>query len=89
MKILSSCPKTKQMVQYDALGAKYANDPEISITKIDATANDIPSPRMEANGYPTLYFYKHKTGDVIRFEGDRYVFLKPFLNYFSRFHTLL
>lgn len=58
-------------LQYEAVAEHYAADPEIMIAKIDATANDIMSDRMDVRGFPTLYFYKHATDEVIKFEGDR------------------
>jgi protein disulfide-isomerase A1 len=56
---------------YDKVGAFYSEDEGVMIAKIDATANDIPSDKFEVRGFPTLYFYQHKSGKVIKYEGDR------------------
>lgn len=41
--------------KYNELGEKLANDPNVVIAKMDATANDVPSP-YEVSGFPTIYF---------------------------------
>ncbi|XP_051917098.1 protein disulfide-isomerase A3 isoform X2 [Hippocampus zosterae] len=41
--------------KYTELGEKLANDPNVVIAKMDATANDVPSP-YEVAGFPTIYF---------------------------------
>ncbi|XP_053573700.1 protein disulfide-isomerase A3 [Bombina bombina] len=41
--------------KFKELGEKLAEDPNIVIAKMDATANDVPSP-YEVRGFPTLYF---------------------------------
>ncbi|KAJ8412977.1 hypothetical protein AAFF_G00105590 [Aldrovandia affinis] len=41
--------------KFKELGEKLANDPNVVIAKMDATANDVPSP-YEVRGFPTLYF---------------------------------
>uniref|UniRef100_A0A4W3H468 Protein disulfide-isomerase A3 n=1 Tax=Callorhinchus milii TaxID=7868 RepID=A0A4W3H468_CALMI len=41
--------------KYKELGEKLAADPNIVIAKMDATANDVPSP-YEVRGFPTIYF---------------------------------
>lgn len=39
---------------FDELGEKLANE-EVEIVKMDATANDVPSP-YDVRGFPTLYW---------------------------------
>ncbi|XP_061780820.1 protein disulfide-isomerase A3 [Nerophis lumbriciformis] len=41
--------------KYVELGEKLAMDPNVVIAKMDATANDVPSP-YEVSGFPTIYF---------------------------------
>merc|ERR1711916_224927 len=41
---------------YDELGAKFKDDAEVVIAKMDATANEIDVPGVEVSGFPTLYF---------------------------------
>uniref|UniRef100_A0A8C9S0Z5 Protein disulfide-isomerase n=1 Tax=Scleropages formosus TaxID=113540 RepID=A0A8C9S0Z5_SCLFO len=41
--------------KYKELAEKLVNDPNIVIAKMDATANDVPSP-YEVKGFPTIYF---------------------------------
>ncbi|XP_032650064.1 protein disulfide-isomerase A3 [Chelonoidis abingdonii] len=41
--------------KYKELGEKLSKDPNIVIAKMDATANDVPSP-YEVRGFPTIYF---------------------------------
>ncbi|XP_049579194.1 protein disulfide-isomerase A3 [Syngnathus scovelli] len=41
--------------KYTELAEKLANDPNLVIAKMDATANDVPSP-YEVSGFPTIYF---------------------------------
>uniref|UniRef100_A0A8C3IJV0 Protein disulfide-isomerase A3 n=1 Tax=Chrysemys picta bellii TaxID=8478 RepID=A0A8C3IJV0_CHRPI len=41
--------------KYKELGEKLSKDPNVVIAKMDATANDVPSP-YEVRGFPTIYF---------------------------------
>ncbi|KAJ4938638.1 hypothetical protein JOQ06_003248 [Pogonophryne albipinna] len=41
--------------KFNELGEMLGNDPNVVIAKMDATANDVPSP-YEVSGFPTLYF---------------------------------
>ncbi|GAB4824055.1 hypothetical protein N2152v2_011101 [Parachlorella kessleri] len=55
---------------WDALGEHFKDASDVIIAKMDATANDIPSPKFNVRGFPTLVFVT-KAGDVIPFNGDR------------------
>lgn len=52
------------------MGKALAGDDGIVVAKMDATQNDIPTPKITAKGYPTLVFVTAK-GDVVPFGGKR------------------
>nr|AFK11227.1 protein disulfide-isomerase A3 [Callorhinchus milii] len=57
--------------KYKELGEKLAADPNIVIAKMDATANDVPSP-YEVRGFPTIYFSPMgKKQSPKKYEGGR------------------
>ncbi|KAM8862023.1 protein disulfide-isomerase A3 [Synchiropus picturatus] len=59
--------------KYKELGEKLANDPNVVIAKMDATANDVPSP-YEVSGFPTIYFAPAgRKMSPMRYEGGREV----------------
>uniref|UniRef100_A0A8C7XC83 Protein disulfide-isomerase n=1 Tax=Oryzias sinensis TaxID=183150 RepID=A0A8C7XC83_9TELE len=68
--------------KYNELGEKLANDPNVVIAKMDATANDVPSP-YEVSGFPTIYFSPagRKTSPK-KYEGGREV--SDFISYLKR-----
>uniref|UniRef100_A0A3Q3X2F3 Protein disulfide-isomerase n=1 Tax=Mola mola TaxID=94237 RepID=A0A3Q3X2F3_MOLML len=68
--------------KYKELGEKLAESPNIVIAKMDATANDVPSP-YEVSGFPTLYFSPagRKTSPK-KYEGGREV--SDFISYLKR-----
>ncbi|EFN57671.1 hypothetical protein CHLNCDRAFT_142831 [Chlorella variabilis] len=55
---------------WEEVGKEFKDDAGIMVAKIDATTNDIPSPKISVRGYPTLVFVTAK-GDVIPFSGAR------------------
>ncbi|XP_077373733.1 protein disulfide-isomerase A3 [Festucalex cinctus] len=68
--------------KYTELGEKLANDPNVVIAKMDATANDVPSP-YEVSGFPTIYF--SPAGSKMqpkKYEGGREV--SDFVSYLKR-----
>ncbi|KAL0438106.1 UNVERIFIED_CONTAM: protein disulfide-isomerase [Sesamum latifolium] len=54
----------------DEVALSFANDADVIIAKIDATANDIPQQSFDVKGYPTLYF-RSATGTLLQYDGDR------------------
>jgi protein disulfide-isomerase A1 len=57
---------------YDELGAKFKDDAEVVIAKMDATANEIDVPGVEVQGFPTLYFFPgNNKSTPKKYEGGR------------------
>ncbi|GAB2209296.1 hypothetical protein Droror1_Dr00026506 [Drosera rotundifolia] len=54
----------------DEVAVSFENDPDVVISKLDGTANDIPQDIFEVKGYPTLYF-RSSSGNVVPYDGDR------------------
>ncbi|KAK6476905.1 protein disulfide-isomerase A3-like [Huso huso] len=68
--------------KYNELGEKLANDPNIVIAKMDATANDVPSP-YEVRGFPTIFFSPAgNKQSPKKYEGSREV--KDFIQYLKK-----
>jgi len=55
---------------YEELGINLKDKPNIVISKIDATANDVPM-KYNIRGFPTLKFFPAKDKTPIDYEGDR------------------
>jgi protein disulfide-isomerase A1 len=43
---------------WDELGAKYKDNANVVIAKMDSTANEVDVPGLSVKGFPTLYFFK-------------------------------
>ncbi|KAF4521665.1 hypothetical protein B566_EDAN006252 [Ephemera danica] len=69
---------------FDELGEKLKGE-DVSIVKMDATANDVPS-NFEVRGFPTLYWFKKDSKDSpVRYEGGREV--NDFIEYIAEHAT--
>jgi protein disulfide-isomerase A1 len=55
---------------YEEVGKAFADDDDIIIAKMDATANDVVSPKFDVKGFPTLNFVA-KDGTVSTYSGGR------------------
>jgi len=67
------CGHCKQLEpKYNQLGEKFKKNPDVTIAKIDATANDYDRSKWEVKGYPTIFF-KPAGGSPKVFEGAREV----------------
>ena len=54
---------------WDEFGA-WAKNEGVVVSKMDATANDVPDEKFEVTGFPTIY-YVSATGDVEKYQGGR------------------
>ncbi|KAH7567913.1 hypothetical protein ACOSP7_009825 [Xanthoceras sorbifolium] len=54
----------------DEVAISYQNNADVLITKLDATANDIPNDTFDVQGYPTVFF-RSASGKVVPYDGDR------------------
>jgi len=70
---------------YDELAEKLKGEPEITIAKMDATANDVPS-TFNVRGFPTIYFApKGDKKNPKQYNGGREV--SDFLTYLAKEST--
>ncbi|XP_055534818.1 protein disulfide-isomerase A3-like [Wyeomyia smithii] len=68
---------------YEELATKL-KDEEVSIVKMDATANDVP-PTFDVRGFPTLYWLPKNKSNPMRYEGGREV--EDFIKYIAQHST--
>ncbi|KAJ1180173.1 hypothetical protein NDU88_005397 [Pleurodeles waltl] len=68
--------------KYKELGEKLSADPNIVIAKMDATANDVPSP-YEVRGFPTIFFSPAgQKQNPKKYEGGREI--SDFISYLKK-----
>ncbi|XP_078539409.1 protein disulfide-isomerase A3 [Lissotriton helveticus] len=68
--------------KYKELGEKLSADPNIVIAKMDATANDVPSP-YEVRGFPTIFFSPAgQKQNPKKYEGGREI--SDFISYLTK-----
>jgi len=71
--------------KYEELAEMLKDEDSVAIVKMDATANDVPSP-YEVRGFPTLFYApKGSKGSPKKYEGGREV--DDFLKYLAREST--
>ncbi|ESN91789.1 hypothetical protein HELRODRAFT_70378 [Helobdella robusta] len=71
--------------KYEELAQKLAEEEDIVIAKMDATANDVPAP-YDVKGFPTIYFApKNSKKFPKRYEGGREV--DDFIKYLAKEST--
>jgi len=69
---------------FDELGEKLKNE-QVSIVKMDATANDVPS-QFDVRGFPTLFWLPRDSKDKpVRYDGGREV--DDFVKYIAKHAT--
>ena len=68
---------------WEELAEKYADNENIVIAKMDATANEIDVPNVNVRGFPTLYFFKgNDKSNPIKYEDGRDV--NSFVSFISK-----
>lgn len=64
------CGHCKQLAPiFDQLGEKFADQKDIVVAKIDATANELEHTKITS--FPTLKFYKKGDNSVVEYNGER------------------
>ncbi|KAL3145268.1 hypothetical protein ABBQ32_001008 [Trebouxia sp. C0010 RCD-2024] len=56
---------------YEKVGEAFADNKTVTVAKMDATANDVPSDKFSVSGFPTIMFVSGKDGSVSSYEGSR------------------
>ena len=55
---------------WNELAEKFKDAENLTIAKMDATANDVPDSAFDVKGFPTLYFVE-ASGTISKYEGGR------------------
>lgn len=56
---------------YEKVGEAFAENKTVTVAKMDATANDVPSSKFSVSGFPTIMFVSGKDGSVVSYDGNR------------------
>ncbi|KAJ2539678.1 protein disulfide-isomerase precursor [Coemansia sp. RSA 1933] len=58
---------------YEELGEKLKDNKNLVISKMDATANDVPSndPSLQIQGFPTIVLVRGEDNSIVEYNGDR------------------
>lgn len=70
---------------WDELGAKYANDDNVVIAKMDSTANEVDVEGLAVSGFPTIFFFPGQNKRPVKYEGGRE--LDDFVSYLDEHAT--
>lgn len=83
--IFPGCGHCKKLAPiFDELGTKLKGE-SVAIVKLDATANDVPSP-FEVSGFPTLFWLpKDQKDKPVRYDGGRET--DDFIKYIAKHAT--
>lgn len=52
------------------LATKFKDAENLTIAKMDATANDVPDAEFDVKGFPTIYFIQ-SSGTISKYDGGR------------------
>ena len=73
---------------YDELAKEYTEEKDLVIAKFDGTANDLPHPKINVRGFPSIFFLPAGgKAEPVKYDGGRE--LKDFTAYLQKHSTKL